>query len=96
MQEKVSEEAGELNKFLSFSPFYFLLELLECSWDVGFALGVYPRALSLPFVYPLTVHKNIIQKALDNVSLFSEVLYVPTNNKTGRWLNLNSSSQFYS
>lgn len=97
-EKRWMKKVEELNKFQSFSPFYFLLELLECSWDVGFPLGVYPWVLALPFLYPLAVHRNIIQKALVNGSLFSEAffyLYLPKK-KTDRWLILNSSSQFYS
>jgi len=91
------KKAEELMKFQSFSPFYFLLKLVECSWDIGFAFVVYSWVFALPFLHPLALHKNIIQKALINESLFSVFFYVyPPNNKTGRWLNLSSSSQFYS
>lgn len=91
----------------NFSPlvFCFMQELLECTWNTGFALGMYLWVLALPFVFPLAVLKNSIQKTLVNsrklllISPYSQrlsLICTSPPNKMSRWLNLKSSSQFYS
>lgn len=90
-EKRCVKKVEELNK--SLSPFYFLLELLECSWDVGLAVGVYPWVLALPFLrhrlFPETSSRKLLSVSPYSQKSSFMSFHIP-NSKTDRWLNLNN------